>query len=131
MSENDLNAYVGISLGFLFTVMGTSLASVRATELIDRTGAGYLPLIMAAVLGVFGFIISVISTIKFTGGVVAANAVLGACLVSGFANLFSGVAMAFIFPKATEVNASVLVALVFVELIGLYGLVIGLIMLSQ
>ncbi len=127
---SDLNAYLGVSMGFLFTSMGTSFASVRAAELIDTGAASYLPLVMAGVLGVYGLVISVITTVNFTEGSIPENAPLGACLVSGFANLFSGVAMAYICPKASEINKGLLIALMFAESIGLSGLILGLIMIN-
>lgn len=127
----DFNAYLGISLGFLFTVMGTSFASVRTAELIDNSVSSYIPLAMAGVLAIYGTIVSILATLKMANEPDAnGDAVMAACLVSGFANLFSGIAMARISPKTIEINKGLMIALVFIESIGLYGLVISLIILK-
>ena len=126
---SDLNAYIGISLGFLFTVMGTSFASVRSAELIDASITSYLPLVMAGTIGICGSIISIIAIEKIYNGDVSENMVMSACLVSGFANLFSGITMAYICPKASEFNYGLMIALTFAQSIGLCGLAIALLIL--
>lgn len=131
MAENDLNAYLGISLGFLFTVMGTSFASSRAAEFINTHISSYLPIMMAGVLAIYGTIISIVATLKMADGDANPNAIMAACLVSGFANLFSGLTMGKICPKAIEISSGLMIALVFAESIGLYGLIISLFIIHK
>lgn len=134
----SLNAYLGISLGMLFTMIGTTFSTVKAARLMGFTPLTFLPIIMSGVLAIYGLIVSVLVVNKIDDAPQltepSSNALMAAGLISGFANMFSGITMGYINDMASinnEVNRGVVLGLIFAESWGLYGLIISLLIIGK
>ena len=135
---SNFNAYLGISLGTLFTMMGTSISTIKSASLISHELVSYIPIVMSGVLAIYGLIVSLLSIVKLgehPDNVDVSDAIMAASLVVGFSNLFSGIAMGYISDKAvlhsSGINRGLVCALVLAESWGLYGLVTGLVIIGR
>ena len=143
VSMSSFNAYLGVALGILFTMMGTAFSTTKAANLLETTVKSYIPIVMSGVLAIYGLIVSLLIVLKISEhqgdkDVTVArtsDALMAAGLVTGFTNLFSGLTMGFISDKANlhsnGINFGVTLALVFAESWGLYGLIISLVIIGK
>jgi F0F1-type ATP synthase membrane subunit c/vacuolar-type H+-ATPase subunit K len=125
----DINAHIGLSLGFLFSLIGSSYATVKAAKFINMDFKRFIPIIMAGVLAIYGFIVILIGATKLED--IDSNRILSAGLVVGFSNMFSGFTMGAICDKAEMYSLGLFIAMVFSEAFALYGLIISLFILSD
>ena len=125
---SDINAHIGLILGFLFTMMGSSFATIRSVKYIDMTIKNFIPIIMAGILAIYGFIIILLCTQKLVDN--ESNRILSAGLITGICNLFSGLTMGYICDRSEFYNIGLFIALVFAESFALYGLVTSLVIIS-
>lgn len=126
---SEVNAHIGLILGFLFTVIGSSFATVKSVKYIDLAFKNFIPISMAGVLAIYGFIIEILCVSKLDD--IDPNRIMSAALIVGCCNLFSGIAMGFICDKTEEYNVGLLFALIFAEAIALYGLIASLVIISK
>lgn len=125
------NAYIGVSLGLLFTMMGSSISTIKASKFVGEGVQSYIPVIMSGILALYGLIVSILITTHLPATPENTNALMSAGLVVGFCNLCSGVTMGFICDKAEEFNKGVFWVLLSVESWGVYGLVVSLVILDK
>lgn len=135
---SSFNAYLGVALGVLFTMMGTTVSTIKAASLLETTPSSYIPIVMSGVLAIYGLIVSLMIVLKLgdhPGDNNISDALMAAGLVCGFSNLFSGIAMGYINDKVNThsngINTGVILALVFAKSWGLYGLVISLVIIGK
>jgi V-type H+-transporting ATPase proteolipid subunit len=128
---SDLNAHLGIFLGFLFGIMGSSFATIKASKFVTLSldFKHSIPIIQAGVLAIYTIIITTMSAVKLDS--IDPNKILSAGLVNGFACLFSGLAIGFICDKVKEYSRGLVIALIFAESLALYGLIISLVILAH
>lgn len=126
----SINAHVGIIIGTMFTMAGASYSTVKGSEFISYHLNSYIPIVMAGVIAIYGLIVTTIAIVNLDT-IDTPDRILSACLVSGFCNLFSGLAMGSISAKTNDINRGLIIALIFSESIGLYGLIMALIILKQ
>lgn len=131
---NYFNAYLGLSLSVLFTMLGTCFSTIKATSLLSHKFSSFIPIIMSSILAIYSLIINIIIIDKINHQY-DDNALMAAALVIGFSNLFSGITMGYINDKAAiagiEMNFGILSALMFSQFWGLCGLITSLILLNQ
>jgi len=142
---------MGASLGLVFANIGASYGIAvsffgyieLAKSAKDRLMLikGLVPAIMASVRGVYGLIISILVTVDFKDGAYPpykafAHLFAGLCVgLSGFA---SGYCMGIVgcegmkaVAKKPVIYMSILLIIIFAEAIGLYGLIIALILITN
>jgi len=122
--------------------IGTSIAGIVIAglgsfkpELIIKS---LIPVVMAGIIAVYGLVVSVLiaGSLKPTDYSLFAGFVhLGAGLACGFTGLSAGYAVGYVgdscvraYVQETKVFVSMVLILIFAEVLGLYGLIVALIM---
>ncbi|CAG8700203.1 10389_t:CDS:2 [Dentiscutata erythropus] len=121
--------HAGVAAAMIFSSIGAAYGTTKAG--IGIAGAGtfrpelimksLLPVIMAGIIAVYGLVISVL--------------ICGSCLTVGLAGLGAGYSIgavgdAFVraYAQQTRLFVSMILMLIFAEVLGLYGLIVGLIL---
>merc|ERR1712196_477768 len=130
-------ANLGAAYGTAKSGVGISSMGVMRPDMIMRS---IIPVVMAGVLGIYGLITAVIINGKMTSGDYSAYsgyAHLGAGLTVGMSSLGAGLAIGIVGDAGVRANAQqprlfvgMILILIFVEALGLYGLIVGLVVAS-
>lgn len=133
----SFNAYLGLSLGTLFTMIGTSFSTTKAVGLMAYDFTSFIPIIMSNALILYWIIVSILIVNKLSDDQLDGddvNALMSVGLITGFSNLFSGITMGYMNQKASvstnEVNRGVVIGLLFAKSWGLCGLIVGLLIVG-
>jgi len=124
---------------------GTSKAGIGIAGLgsfkPERIMKSLVPVVMAGIIAVYGLVVSVLiaGALKPTDYSLFAGFIhLGAGLACGFTGLSAGYAVGFVgdscvraYVQETKVFVSMVLILIFAEVLGLYGLIVALIMNTQ
>lgn len=133
-------ANLGAAYGTAKSGVGISSMGVMRPDLVMRS---IIPVVMAGVLGIYGLITAVIMTGSVSDNPALypdfkAFAHLGAGLTVGLSSLAAGLAIGIVGDAGVRANAQqprlfvgVLLILIFAEALGLYGLIVGLVVISS
>ena len=131
MDPDSLNTFLGLALGTLFTAIGTSVATVKSAHLVTYDVKTYSPIMMAGTLVAYNLIVSLFTITKYNTGTSDDNALMAACLITGFSNMFSGITMGIMSEKAAEYNVGLVVMHTFTTSWGLLGLIVSVVIIGN
>merc|ERR1712154_37335 len=130
-------ANLGAAYGTAKSGVGISSMGVMRPDMVMRS---IIPVVMAGVLGIYGLITAVIINGKMEAATYSAYsgyAHLGAGLTVGMSSLAAGLAIGIVGDAGVRANAQqprlfvgMILILIFVEALGLYGLIVGLVVAS-
>lgn len=145
-----LMGQLGASAALVFSNVGAAYGTAKAGVGVARLGVfkpeaimkGFVPIIMAGILGIYGLITSVIinNNVKPAGEytVFAGFLHLGAGIASGMSSLAAGYAIGIVgdicarsLVRQEKIFTGMILMLIFAEALGLYGLIIALLMNNQ
>eukprot|EP00760_Papus_ankaliazontas_P030150 PhM_4_TR4624/c1_g1_i1/m.43081/K02155/ATPeV0C, ATP6L; V-type H+-transporting ATPase 16kDa proteolipid subunit len=149
-SMGILMGQLGVSAALVLSNIGAAYGTAKAGIGVARLGVfkqdsimrGFVPIIMAGILGIYGLITSVIinNNVKAAGvySVFAGYLHLGAGLASGMSSLAAGYAIGVVgdvcarsLVRQERIFTGMILMLIFSEALGLYGLIIALLMNNQ
>ena len=138
---------LGVTFALVLSTLGAAYGTTKSGVSVARLGVhkpqaimrGFIPIIMAGILGIYGLIVAVIISNNvpttgcypvFTGFIhMCAGLAAGTCaLVSGYAIGRIGDVCARGFIKQDGLFTGMILMLIFAEAIGLYGVIIALLM---
>ncbi|KAF5360873.1 hypothetical protein D9756_005014 [Leucocoprinus leucothites] len=138
--------FAGVSAAMIFSTIGAAVGTSKAgigiaglgtfkPELIMRS---LIPVVMSGIIAVYGLVVSVLIAGSLTpnGYALAAGFThLGAGLACGLTGLSAGYAIGYVgdscvraFLNESKVFVTMVLILIFAEVLGLYGLIVALIM---
>merc|ERR1712046_68921 len=131
-------ANLGAAYGTAKSGVGISSMGVMRPDMVMRS---IIPVVMAGVLGIYGLITAVIINGKMESASYSAYsgyAHLGAGLTVGMSSLAAGLAIGIVGDAGVRANAQqprlfvgMILILIFAEALGLYGLIVGLVVVSS
>jgi V-type H+-transporting ATPase 16kDa proteolipid subunit len=141
--------FMGVTAAIVFTNLGAAYGTAKSGVGICSMGVmrpdlvmrSVIPVVMAGILGIYGLITSVIINGKLsdpmTYSAYQGFAHLGSGLTVGLSGLASGLAIGIVGDAGVRANAQqpklfvgMMLILIFAEAIGLYGLIVGLVVVS-
>jgi len=144
--------FVGVACALIFANLGAAYGTAKSGVGICSMGVlkpelimkSVIPVVMAGILGIYGFIVSVLIGQKIKPDVLLQSdgpykgySYLAAGLCCGFSSLAAGLAIGIVGDAGVRANAQqdrifvgMILILIFAEALGLYGLIVALI-LSQ
>jgi len=141
--------FMGVTAAIVFTNLGAAYGTAKSGVGICSMGVmrpdlvmrSVIPVVMAGILGIYGLITSVIINNKIVDpnsySQYQAFAHLGSGLTVGLSGLASGLAIGIVGDAGVRANAQqpklfvgMMLILIFAEAIGLYGLIVGLVVVS-
>jgi len=128
-------ANLGAAYGTAKSGVGICSMGVLKPELIMKSA---LPVVMAGILGIYGFIVAILVGQKINSATVTGPkgySYLAAGLSCGFSSLAAGLAIGIVGDAGVRANAQqdriyvgMVLILIFAEALGLYGLIVALIL---
>lgn len=142
--------FMGVASAIVFTNLGAAYGTAKSGVGICSMGVmrpdlvmrSVIPVVMAGILGIYGLITSVIINGKISLDPLSYSqyqgfAHLGSGLTVGLSGLASGLAIGIVGDAGVRANAQqpklfvgMMLILIFAEAIGLYGLIVGLVVVS-
>ncbi|KAF9533103.1 V-type ATPase [Crepidotus variabilis] len=141
--------FAGVASAMIFSTVGAALGTSKSGIGIAGLGTfkpelimkSLIPVVMSGIIAVYGLVVSVLisGSIKPHGYSLLAGVVhLGAGLSCGFTGLAAGYAIGIIgdtcvraYVHESKMFVSMVLILIFAEVLGLYGLIVALIMNSR
>ncbi|KAF9452902.1 V-type ATPase [Macrolepiota fuliginosa MF-IS2] len=138
--------FAGVASAMIFSTVGAAIGTSKAGIGISGLGTfkpelimkSLIPVVMAGIIAVYGLVVSVLiaGSLKPNDYTLAAGFVhLGAGLACGLTGLSAGYAIGYVgdscvraFLNESKVFVSMVLILIFAEVLGLYGLIVALIM---
>lgn len=138
--------FAGVSAAMIFSTIGAAVGTSKAGIGIAGLGTfkpelimkSLIPVVMSGIIAVYGLVVSVLIAGSLTpnGYALAAGFThLGAGLACGLTGLSAGYAIGYVgdscvraFLNESRVFVSMVLILIFAEVLGLYGLIVALIM---
>ncbi|KAJ3573174.1 hypothetical protein NP233_g2595 [Leucocoprinus birnbaumii] len=138
--------FAGVSAAMIFSTIGAAVGTSKAGIGIAGLGTfkpelimkSLIPVVMSGIIAVYGLVVSVLiaGSLKPDGYALSAGfAHLGAGLACGLTGLSAGYAIGYVgdscvraFLNESKVFVSMVLILIFAEVLGLYGLIVALIM---
>eukprot|EP00826_Nyctotherus_ovalis_P065875 TRINITY_DN96_c0_g1_i10.p2 TRINITY_DN96_c0_g1~~TRINITY_DN96_c0_g1_i10.p2 ORF type:complete len:160 (-),score=49.27 TRINITY_DN96_c0_g1_i10:111-590(-) len=145
-NTNYFFGYFGIACALVFANLGSAYGTAKSGVGITSMGVlrpdliikSVVPVVMAGILGIYGLIISVVinqkigSTTDYIPKIGFAHLAAGLC--NGLSSLGAGLAIGLVGDAGVRANAQqeqvyvgMLLALIFAEALGLYGLIVAII----
>uniref|UniRef100_A0A5K3FPQ5 V-type proton ATPase proteolipid subunit n=1 Tax=Mesocestoides corti TaxID=53468 RepID=A0A5K3FPQ5_MESCO len=128
---------MGAAYGTAKASMGISCMALRKPDLIMKS---LIPIVMAGIIAVYGLIVSVLiaSEVKVDYPMEKSLSHLGAGISVGLSGLAAGYAIGVVgdagvraYCKETRIFVGMILILIFAEVLGLYGLILALILVSK
>lgn len=135
--------YLGIGIAMALTTLGSAIGTYRSARGLFKQCATtpkifyrcLMPVIMAGIVGIYGLVTAIIAGTKISEANLQREfAHLAAGLCVGFSGLSSGIAIGIagetsvpVIAQHPEVLMGSLLILIFAEVLGLYGFIIGII----
>ncbi|KAL0961060.1 hypothetical protein HGRIS_006048 [Hohenbuehelia grisea] len=141
--------FAGVASAMIFSTVGAAFGTSKAGIGIAGTGTfkpelimkSLIPVVMSGIIAVYGLVVSVLISGSLRAGnysLFAGFIHLGAGLACGFTGLSAGYAIGFVgdscvraYVHESKVFVSMVLILIFAEVLGLYGLIVALIMNSK
>ncbi|VDD77104.1 unnamed protein product [Mesocestoides corti] len=125
---------MGAAYGTAKASMGISCMALRKPDLIMKS---LIPIVMAGIIAVYGLIVSVLIASEVKVDYPMENH-LGAGISVGLSGLAAGYAIGVVgdagvraYCKETRIFVGMILILIFAEVLGLYGLILALILVSK
>ncbi|KAF8158171.1 V-type ATPase [Crassisporium funariophilum] len=141
--------FAGVAAAMVFSTVGAAFGTAKSGIGIAGLGTfkpelimkSLIPVVMSGIIAVYGLVVSVliVGSVKPTNYSLFAGFIhLGAGLACGFTGLAAGYAIGYIgdscvraYVHESKVFVSMVLILIFAEVLGLYGLIVALIMNSK